>query len=230
MSTILSTHTKTDPDELMAMILLEEIYHRPFLNSESPDLYSEDETIGCEVTRAYPPEYERYNGKLLSDLLSDERKGIVRDIIPTISLNANISKAMARIQERVVDKMHKLYVYKNYPMKCLYVKTLIWSFDFELHTLPNMFDSLREQIISKCQESYGSEYKEYHVLFIECADMFIVWDWINNSLTLRSDIFDRYKECCPMAFHLIDNEMNNGISAVNNTPFKEISKLLNKGE
>ena len=226
MNTVLPAHTKTDADELMAMILLEEIYHKPFLKSESPDLYSEDETIGCEVTRAYLPEYERYNGKLLSD----ERKGVVRDITQITSFNADINKVMVRIQERTVDKMHKLYVYKDYPMKCLYVKTLIWSFYFELHALPNMFDSLREQIISKCRELYDSEYKEYHVLFVECADMFIVWDWINNSLILRPDIFDRYKECCPMVFHLIDNEISNNISAVNNTPFKEVSRLFSKGE
>lgn len=222
--TILPSHTTTDADELMAMMFLEEICDKPFRKSESPDLYSEDNSIGCEVTRAYPPAYEKYNGKMLSNM----RKNIVDDTALPKVFSAAINAVMSRIQDRVIDKMHKLYKYKEYPTQCLYVKAFMWISYFELHTLPDMFDSLKAQIISKCQESYDSEYKEYHVLFIECRDMLIVWDWVNDKLTLRPDIFDKYEKFDYDAFCLIKNEMYNGISAVDNTPYKTMSKLFSE--
>ena len=113
-------------------------------------------------------------------------------------------------------------------MQCLYVKAFMWISYFELHTLPDMFDSLKAQIIFKCQELYNSEYKEYHVLFIECVDMFIVWDWVANKLTLRPDIFDKYEKFDYAVSCLIKNEMRNGISAIDNTPYEMIRKLFSE--
>lgn len=220
--TILPSHTTTDFDELKAMMFLEEICDKLFCKSESPDLYSEDKSIGCEVTRAYPLAYEKYNGEMLSNM----RKNIVDDIALIGVFSTDIKAVMSRIQERVIDKMHKLYKYKEYPKQYLYLKAFIWSFYFELHTLPDMFDSLKAQIISKCHELYDSEYKEYHVLFIECEDMFIVWDWVANKLILDLDIFDKCRKFNCIASHLIDDEMHNGISAVDNTPYKKMIRKL----
>lgn len=225
MNTVLPAHIKTDPDELLAMILLEEIYHMPFLKSEAPDLHSKDKSIGCEVTRAYPIEYEKHNGKILSDI----RNGDIKAANRVVSLNDDTKRIMIRIQERIIDKMHKLHSYKNYPKNYLYIKTLLWITCLELHELINVFDSSKKQIISECEKLYGSEYKEYHTLFIECLDTFIIWNWKNDKILLKPDIFDEYTRYKTTVFHLINDEINYKKSAKDNTPFKlGVNKLLEK--
>lgn len=223
MRTVLPTHTPIDADELMAIIILENLTCQPFYKSERPDIYSEDKKIGVEVTRAYLPEYERYNGKLISD----ELKGIVRTTPQVVSFSASVSKEMVRMQERIVDKMQKLSGYTKYPLNYLYIKTLIWSYYCELHTLPAMFDSLKKQIIEQCNKN-NKEYKCFDVLLVECADMFLIWDWNNDNIMFRPDLYEEYKSQCHNAFYLISQELDTSVSAVDNTPFKSISKLFSE--
>lgn len=225
MRTVLPTHVPIDADELMAIIILEDLLCQSFYKSERPDIYSDDKKIGVEVTRAYLPEYEQHNGKFISDNL----KGISRTTSQVVSFSASISKEMARMQERIVDKMQKLSGYTKYPLNYLYIKTLIWSYYCELHTLPTMFDSLKKQIIEQCDKE-DKEYKSFDALLIECADMFLIWDWNNNSIMFRPDLHDAYKTQCRNVFYLISQELDTGVSAVNNTPFKSINKLFSEND
>lgn len=230
MRTVLPSHPPVDPDELAALIVLEYITKQEFYKRESPDLNSADNKIGVEVTRAYLPKYEQYNGKIISD----ELKGVIRTTPQVCLFTASVTKELERIKDRIVDKMQKLDEYEQYPLNYLYVKSLIWSFYCELHTLPNILDTLKEQIIQTCENAKDKvgmtiPYKQFDVILLECADMFIIWDWANNSLMLCPDVFEEYKNQCHNVFHLISDEINNGVSAVDNTPLKSINRLFSKG-
>lgn len=229
MRTVLPFHPPIDPDELAALIVLEYITKQEFYKREKPDLNSVDNKIGVEVTRAYLSEYELYNGKIISDVL----KGIIRTTPQVRLFTASVDKALERIKDRIVDKMQKLYGYDQYSLNYLYVKSLIWSFYCELHTLPNMFDMLKEQIIQTCENAKDEigiaiPYKQFDIVLLECADMFIIWDWNNNSLMFRPDVFEEYKNQCHNIFRLISDEIDTGFLAVNNTPLKSINRLLSE--
>ena len=231
MRTVLPFHSPVDPDELAALIVLEHITRREFYKREKPDLNSVDNKIGVEVTRAYLPEYERHNGKIISDELKGG--GLLGTSGGIPSFGPSVTKALERIKDRVVDKMQKLNGYEQYPLNYLYVKSFIWSFYCELHTLPNMFDALKEQIIQTCENAKDETgmvipYKQFDVILLECADMFVIWDWNNNSLMFRPDAFDEYKNQCYNVFHLISDEIDNGVSAVDNTPLKCMNRLFSE--
>ena len=163
MRTVLPFHSPVDPDELAALIVLEHITRREFYKREKPDLNSVDNKIGVEVIRAYLPEYERHNGKIISD----ELKGG--------------------------------YVYLDMPSVGATINTIM--------VIP---------------------YKQFDVILLECADMFVIWDWNNNSLMFRPDAFDEYKNQCYNVFHLISDEIDNGVSAVDNTPLKCMNRLFSE--
>lgn len=219
MRTILPAHSPVDADELMAIVIMEEFMHQPFYKSEKPDIYSGDKKNGVEVTRAYLSEYEEKNGKLMSALRLEEQTGVIETSPSVISYSASICENMSRMQERIVDKMQKLPKYEKYPFNYLYILTSIQSSLFELHKLPEMFDSLKEQILKQC-DAAGTEYKCFDVLVIKCADTFFIWDWNNNLIQLRPNLYQIQQAYCPYVFRLIDQELDTGTSAVENTPFK----------
>lgn len=98
MRTMLPFHPPVDPDELAALIVLEYITKQEFYKREKPDLNSANNKIGVEVTRAYLPEYEQHNGKIISD----ELKCITRTTPQVYSSTASITKELERIGDRDV--------------------------------------------------------------------------------------------------------------------------------
>lgn len=215
---VLPVHTKTAPDELMAMILLEDVLSCPLYKSESPDLYNDDRDIGIEVTRAFPREYEHYNGIVLREMFDKRSDIATKGFVVSFRSVCNI------IFDRIVHKIEKLTDYKHFAYQYLYVKAFLFSWDIDWFSFTDCLNNLKMNVLKYCDEHNLSE--KYSVIFIEGQDLFLIWDWNNNTIKSCPDIANEQQKRCWDVFHLVKDEEEFGVSAVDKTPFKISQKLF----
>lgn len=191
-------------DELVAMMVLEELYKQPFHKSERPDLHNGDNTIGIEVTRAYDIEYEKNNGELRYSQANDisDRYAYMYD--------DSLREVIDRIANRIIDKMKKLVNYRRYLHEYLYMRTSLKISDYSFKLLSEEFDKMKRFVFDKCESDGSVPYMSYEYIIIEGADAILVWDWKNDDLFVKSDVLGEFDEAvyelCKKAEYLIDCE------------------------
>ena len=72
----------------------------------------------------------------------------------------------------------------------------------------------------------NNSYLYFDKIFLNCSDTFYIWDWKSNKFYEKYDLYAEYKKHCETVFYLLKDEIEKGIKADENTPYKKVADLI----
>ena len=184
-------HSKIDQDEFIAKKMVEELTKKKFIKRESPDLCSEDGTIGVEVTRANPAAFEKYVGEERTRISNPEKHP---EGAKSFHANLTDDDCVACLKDAIVNKTKMLTKYYLFDNNYLYITTLIGL---------NIYapQDFLEKVINAVSQEFENDTSAlfYDKILILFNNKFIVVDWNTWGWKCRDDIFQKHDEFLDMA-------------------------------
>lgn len=190
-----------DYDEIRVRFICEQIFQTKILNSDRPDLYAENQHFGIEVTSAsdipciiyrnmgdgkLKPKQINYNHLEGMKYKEMRQYGTISKDLCFASINADADIYQRNILNVLNDKLKKLNgtdgeAYMHYPLQYLYITSIVNTMCFSINDFMNLFFAMCRE-----QRKYN---KIYSIIFLECIDCLIKFDFLTMRSYFMPDIF-----------------------------------------
>lgn len=191
-------------EEIRVRFICEKIFETKILNGDRPDLYAENQEFGIEVTSAKniscklhgAPNIQRqklisyceFNGRRDQEMY---KNGINYESLQSISMSANADIYIKEIMRMLTEKLDKLNgkngePYAEYPESYLYITSIADTLSLSINDMVKLLYD-----IDAVQQKYKKTYK---IVFLECTDCFVKFDYHIGCAYFMPEIFQLLPE------------------------------------
>lgn len=187
-------------DEIRVRFICEHIFQTKIINSDRPDLYAENKQFGIEVTSAnnilctihkhvngkVKPQQINYNHLEGMKYKEMRQNGTIKKALCFASMSANADVYITVIVKALESKLKKLNgengeAYTEYSVQFLYITSIADTLSLSINDFMELF-----QRMYYAQKKFT---KFFAMIFIECIDCLIKFDFLTGHAYFMPDIF-----------------------------------------